>query len=331
LKTVRILFEDEIRRLIGPALALSEVSRAFASLARGEASLPGVIHLDIPESGGEVHVKGAHLKGSPLYAVKAASGFLKNVERGLPLGDGVVLAFDASSGALRALLLDNGYLTELRTGSAGALAADLLARRKVRRVGILGAGSQARYQLEALLLVRTPEKVVAFGPTRSRLERYVEEARARFSVHVELAGSAEEAVRGSDLVITTTPSTSPIVLSDWVSQGAHVTAVGSDSPGKQELEAKLLARADKVVADRLEQCLALGEIHHACASGLLRPDQVYAELGQIAAGSKEGRSREDEITIADLTGVGIQDAAVASRVVLEAEAKGVGRVIELPT
>jgi ornithine cyclodeaminase/alanine dehydrogenase-like protein (mu-crystallin family) len=331
LKTVRLLFEGEIRSLIGPALALAEVSRAFSSLGRGEASLPGVIHLDIPEHGGEVHVKGAHLQGSPLYAVKVASGFSENVAKGLPSGDGLVLAFDATSGALRAVLLDNAYLTELRTGSAGALAADLLARRSVRRVGILGTGSQARYQLEALLLVRSPQEVVAFSPSAAHGSLYAEEMHARLGVTVTIVGSAEEAVRGSDLVITTTPARSPILFSRWVAPGTHVTAVGSDAPFKQELEPALLARADKVVADRLEQCLALGEIHHAVAAGVLLPEDVYAELGAIAAGQKPGRTAPDEITVADLTGVGIQDAAVASKVVLEAERRGVGRVLELPS
>jgi ornithine cyclodeaminase/alanine dehydrogenase-like protein (mu-crystallin family) len=319
LKTVRLLFEGEIRSLIGPALALAEVSRAFSSLGRGEASLPGVIHLDIPEHGGEVHVKGAHLQGSPLYAVKVASGFSENVAKGLPSGDGVVLAFDATSGALRAVLLDNAYLTELRTGSAGALAADLLARRSVRRVGILGTGSQARYQLEALLLVRSPQEVVAFSPSAAHGSLYADEMHARLGVTVTIVGSAEEAVRGSDLVITTTPARSPILFSRWVAPGTHVTAVGSDATFKQELE------------PALEQCLALGEIHHAVAAGVLLPEDVYAELGAIAAGQKPGRTAPDEITVADLTGVGIQDAAVASKVVLEAERRGVGRVLELPS
>jgi ornithine cyclodeaminase len=144
-----------------------------------------------------------------------------------------------------------------------------------------------------------------------------------------LPGEPREAVSGCDIVVTTTPSREPVVLSEWVDSGTHVTAVGSDGPDKQELEASLLARAQKVVVDRLDQCLKFGELHHAVEAGLLGPSQVYAELGEVAAGLKAGRTSEDEITVADLTGVGIQDAAVANHVVLEAEARGVGQLLEV--
>src|SRR5262245_33657892 len=154
---ILVLRETQIRGLIGPARALDAVRDAFARLGRGEATLPGVIGFDLPERGGEVHVKGAWLHGTPYYSIKEAAGFSANLARGLPLGSGLMLVFEADTGFLRAILFDNGFLTELRTGAAGALAADLLARRDVRRVGILGAGSQARYQLEALLGVRRPE------------------------------------------------------------------------------------------------------------------------------------------------------------------------------
>jgi ornithine cyclodeaminase len=325
LRRVRLLVASQIRALLGPAGALEEVSKAFAALGRGEASLPGVINLEVGD--GEVHVKGAHLQGAPLYTVKMASGFPKNAARGLPVGDGLMLAFDAATGALRALLLDNGYLTELRTGSAGALAASLLARPAISRLGILGAGVQARYQLEAFLLVRKPEEVVVFSPTPARAEACAEEMASRFKVRVRAARSAQEAVRGSDCLITATPARSPIVFADWVAPGTHVTALGSDAPQKNELEPALLARAEKVVPDRLSQCLALGEIHHACAQGVLKAERIHAELGAIAAGRAPGRQSEAEITIADLTGVGIQDAAVAGRVVEEAERQGIGDVL----
>jgi ornithine cyclodeaminase len=327
LRQVRLLTSPEIRALIGPEQALEEVTKAFAALGRGEASLPGVINLEVGE--GEVHVKGAHLHGSPLYTIKMASGFPGNARLGLPVGDGMMLAFDAETGALRALLLDNGYLTELRTGSAGALAARLLARPRVARLGILGAGVQARYQLEAFLLVRKPDEVAVYSRTTARAEACAEEMASRFRLSVRAVRSAEDAVRGSDAVITTTPARSPIVAADWVAPGTHVTAMGSDSPEKNELEPALLARADKVVPDRLAQCLALGEIHHACAAGAFSKEAVHAELGAVAAGRASGREGEAEITIADLTGVGVQDAAVAARVVRDAEAAGRGEILTL--
>src|SRR5436309_9671177 len=144
-----LLSEKEIRDLVGPAEAFPAVRDAFVRLARGEAILPGVIHLDIPNSGAEAHVKGAHLQGSRFFTIKVASGSYANPDRGLPIGSGIVLVFDSTTGFPRAVLFDNGYLTDLRTGAAGALAADLLARPEVNRVGIIGVGTQARHQLGA--------------------------------------------------------------------------------------------------------------------------------------------------------------------------------------
>lgn len=326
---ILLLFEREIRGLIGPNEARPVVRDAFAKLARGEAILPGVINLDIPESRAEVHVKGAHLRATPFFSIKVASGSYDNPARGLPVGSGMFLVFDATTGFPRAVLFDNGYLTELRTGAAGAVAADLLARKDIERVGIVGVGSQARYQLEALLGVRTPERVIAYGRSEAKAIAYAKEMEERHGVQVLPAKTVEQAVRGSDVVVTVTPSKEPLVRAEWVLPGMHITAVGSDGPDKQELDVGVLAKADKVVADRLDQCLRLGEIHHAVEAGVLTRDRVYAELGAIVAGSKPGRERDEEITVADLTGVGVQDAAVANVVVDEALRRGLGKVLDI--
>ena len=141
--------------------------------------------------------------------------------------------------------------------------------------------------------------------------------------------TVEQAVRGSDVVITVTPSREPVVRAEWIGPGTHVTAVGADGPDKQELELEVLKKADKVVADRLDQCVRFGEIHHAVEAGVLRPADVYAELGDIAAGLKRGRTSEQEITVADLTGVGVQDAGVAELVVTVATRRGVGKALDI--
>jgi ornithine cyclodeaminase len=326
---VLVLRESEIRSLIGPAQALSAVRDAFVRLARGAATLPGVIGLDIPPHQGEVHVKGAWLHGAPFFSVKLAAGFYANEARGLPTSSGLILVCDATTGFLRALLLDNAYLTELRTGAAGALAAELLARRDAREAALLGAGSQARYQLEALLGVRSLSRVRVWSRSAERASACAAELQQRFGLEVVAAKSAREAVAGSAVVVTVTPAREPILRAEWVAPGTHVTAVGSDGPDKQELDVELLARADKVVADRLDQCLRLGEIHHAVAAGRFSPQALHAELGEIAAGLKPGRTSDAEITVADLTGVGVQDAAVASFVVEEATRRGLGESLAL--
>ena len=302
---------------------------AFARLARGQAVLPGVINLDIPENRVEVHVKGAYLRDTPHFSIKVAGGSWDNPARGLPVGHGLVLVFDARTSFLTAVLFDNGYLTDLRTGAAGGLAADLLAKRDVDRVGVVGVGVQGRYQLESLLQVRRPRRVVAFGRSADKAAAYAKEMEARFRIPVEPAPTIEEAVRDSDVVITATPSREPLVRAEWVGPGTHITALGSDGPDKQELDVGVLAKADKVVADRLDQCLRLGEIHHAVDAGVMRQDDVYAELGEIAAGMKPGRTSDEEITVADLTGVGVQDAAVANLVVSEALRRRLGKSIEV--
>jgi len=325
----RILLEPEIRDLIGPASAYLAVRSAFVALARGEATLPGVIGFDVPAHRGEVHVKGAYLHGHPFYSVKEAAGFYANAEKGAPVGSGLVLVFDATTGFPAAVLFDNGYLTELRTGAAGALAADLLARRRVRKAAVIGAGSQARFQAEALALARRPDSIAVFARTPARSAAYAREMEGRLGIPVSVAASAQAAVEGADVVITATPSRAPIVRAEWLAPGAHVTAVGSDGPDKQELDVSVLERADKVVVDRLDQCLRLGELHHAVEAGALAAGDVWAELGELAAGMKPGRESEDEITVADLTGVGIQDAAVAEVVVAEAMRRGVGRTMEV--
>lgn len=325
---LRVLDEADIRRLVGPAAALPAVRDAFVRLARGEVSLPGVIHLDVPPAAGEVHVKGAWLHGSSTWSIKVATGFAANAASGRPVAGGCVLVFDAGTGYLKSLLRDNGYLTELRTGAAGALAADLLARRDVETVGVVGAGSQARYQVEALLGVRPVHRVLVWSRTRERAEACARELADRHGLAAEAAAEVRAAVEASDVVVTVTPSRVPLVRAEWLRPGTHVTAVGSDDPTKQELEPAVLARADLVVADRLDQCLRFGEIHHAVAAGAFSPDRVYGELGALAAGLLPGRTSATQVTVADLTGVGVQDAAMADLVEAAAAAAGLGRTVD---
>jgi ornithine cyclodeaminase/alanine dehydrogenase-like protein (mu-crystallin family) len=315
---VRVLLESEIRNIIGPPEALRSVRQGFVKLARGEASLPGVIGFHLP-GGGEVHVKGAHLHGSRFFCVKEAGGFPENAAKGLPTSNGMVQVFDAQTGELRGLLFDNGYLTDLRTAAAGALAADVLARPGVVQAGILGTGTQARYQLDALLGVRQPGRVVVWGRNEDKARAFARDLGSRYNwLPVEVARNVSHA-------------TQPLVREDWVFKGTHITAVGSDAPEKCELMGQVLAKADKVVADRLDQCLALGEIHHAVEGGYITAADVHGELGELLDGRKPGRETDDEITVADLTGVGVQDAAVADFVMEEAERQELGAFLDVLT
>lgn len=308
---IPIVEEPSLRATLTAARAVAVIRDAFRADGEGRTHVPPVINLDVPGARGEFHVKTALVDGLPYIAVKVASGFYDNPARGLPSGSGLMAVFDAGTGLPSALLLDNGFLTDLRTGAAGAVAADVLAPPEIRVVGVIGSGVQARLQVQCLRTVRAFDRLIAWSPTRARLDAYCRDMH-RDGYRAAAADSVEAVCRDADVLITATPSREPIVRAAWLHAGQHVTALGSDTPGKQELEAACLARADLVVVDRLAQCAAFGELAPAIREGLFAADRVHAELGQIVAGRRAGRTRDDQITIADLTGVGFQDTAIAA-------------------
>jgi ornithine cyclodeaminase len=307
---MNVVDEQPIRAAVREAEALTSAEKAFAALAEGAVELPPPMGLDFPDVKGEVHVKSAYLKGAPIFVVKIASGFYQNVARGLPSGAGLILVFDAQTGFPLVLLDDKGYLTDLRTAAAGALAARLLSPIEIGTVAVLGSGIQARYQLRALARVRSWKRTVAWSRNRERLEAYCAEMEPELKLPFTAAASVSEAVRGADVLITATPSREPLLEAGWLEPHATVIAVGSDGPDKRELPTAALERADKIVVDRLSQCVTLGEVHHAVEEGVLEPSSVHAELGEVLIGKKPGREG-DELIICDLTGVGAQDAAIA--------------------
>jgi ornithine cyclodeaminase len=306
---VRILREDDVRASLDMRGCIEACERAFIAYSSGRAELPTVIHLDVPESKGEIHIKAGHLHGAPFYALKAASGFYGAEP---PAIDGLVMVFDARDGSPAAFLLDGGYLTDLRTGAAGGVAARHLAPEHVERVAVVGTGAQARYQLDALAEVRPGFTTVrVWGRNADRAARAAEDLRVRShgDVQMSTAATVEEAVDGAGVVITCTAAREPLVEASWLTPGAHVTAVGSDGPGKQELDAEILRRADLLVVDSLAQCTEFGELQHA-------PDETgrAIELGKICAGDAPGRTAPDQLTVCDFTGVGAQDVAAANAV-----------------
>jgi ornithine cyclodeaminase len=310
---VATFYEPQIRAAVSMQEAIDVVEKAFVAYSQKRATVPGVIHLDIPQERGEIHVKAAHMHGEPHYVIKIAAGFYNNRAIDLPVGSGMMLVFNARTGFPEAILIDNAWLTDLRTGAAGGVAARYMAPQEIRQVGVIGAGVQGRLQIEALACVRRFERVIVYDHHTTNIIRYQKEMQEKMpGIEFTAAQTPEEAVRGSQVVVTVTPSRQPIVLSEWVDPGTHITAVGSDGPDKRELQAELLQRAGRIIADSLPQCARFGEIHHALAAGLMREEEVDGELGDVIAGKVSGRISADEITICDLTGVGVQDAAIAS-------------------
>ncbi len=325
---VWVLDRDDVQRLVGMAEAIAAVREALAAADRGGALTPAPFGMYLPDAGGEVHVKGAYLAGAPVFAVKTATGFYRNAGLGLPVSGGMTVVHDALTGMLRMLIADGGLLTDLRTAAAGAVAADLLARPGARSAAVIGTGGQARHQLRALLKVRPIEQVTVWGRRRQAAEQYQRDMAAA-GVLVSIAATAREAVRGAEVVITATSSTGPLIEAGWLARGAHVTSVGSDMPHKQELNPEVLVAAGKYVPDSIDAAADSGELHHALKAGLLEVGSVYGELTAVASGRLPGRTAGDELTVADLTGLGIQDAAVAALAARLAGEHGAGRDVPL--
>ena len=319
---VRVLREADVRAALDMRSCIDAMERAFTAYSSGGAELPAVIHLDVPERGGEIHIKAGHLHGASHYAMKVASGFASG---GAYVVDGMVVVFDAATGAPAAFLMDHGYITDLRTGAAGGVAARHLAPQDVGAVAVIGTGAQARYQLEGLACERPFREVRIWGRNADHARTAAEDVSASAwlpdGARVRTAASVEEAVAGADVVVTVTASREPLVRADWLAPGAHVTAVGSDGADKQELDPTVLGRADLVVADSRAQCARIGEIHHALDAGVIEELEIV-ELGEITAGRRAGRTSNDERTVADLTGVGVQDVAAAALVLQNAGEAG---------
>jgi ornithine cyclodeaminase len=324
----RILSEAELRRVVGvDAEALRAVEDAFGALQRGRVAMPPILHLPVRDRDGDIDVKGAYVRGLPLVAIKIAAGFRDNPAQGLPAGSALMVVLDARTGRCEAILLDESYLTDLRTGLAGAVAAKYLAPEAVETVGVLGTGVQARYQVECLGLVRKFRRILVWGRSREKAERYAAEMGERLGTQVLVASAPGEAARASQVLLTATASEGALVGAGDLHPGLHITAVGSDLPGKQELAPEVLLRADRLVCDRLAQCRENGEIQHLLRDGELPAGREIVELGALVCGDAPGRRREDEITVCDLTGTGVQDTAIANLAHAAALAQGLGTLV----
>jgi ornithine cyclodeaminase len=314
---VVVLNESELRACIGiDRDALHAVSESFGWLHDGRAMVPPVVHIDATDQSGEVDIKTAYVPGVPTFTVKIASFFPNNAQGGLAGGSGMMVVFSARTGYCEAVLLDNGYLTELRTALAGAVAADLLAPLRIGTVGVLGTGVQARAQVRCLALVRKFDQVVVWGRSRAHAEEYVADME-RLGIRVESVDAPEEVVTRSSLVIATTASRAPLIEARWLHSGLHINAVGADFPGKQELEPEVLEKADRLYCDKLDQCIRLGELQHWRGS---RPPPAI-ELGGVVRNASPRRASDQEITVCDLTGVGVQDTAIAAHALALARQK----------
>lgn len=324
---ITILTEREIRECVSlNEQAIAAVEGGFSKLSKGEALVPPILAVPVSENNGEVDVKTAYISGLDNFAIKIAAGFYDNYQLGLPTGSGMMVIISAKTGFPQALLLDNGYLTDVRTGAAGALAARYLARAKIDTVGVIGSGAQARYQVLGIALVRQFRRLLVYGITAEHVDGYARQMRSELGIEVVVADSVEQVVKESDTMVTTTPSREPYLNADWLHPGLHITAMGSDATGKQELHPQVFARADVVACDRKSQCFRLGELQHALAAGIVSKESPIIELGELTLGRHPGRQTDEQITVCDLTGVGVQDTAIAQLAFKRAQEKRLGSI-----
>jgi alanine dehydrogenase len=321
-----ILRRSEVARLLSLDDCIAAVHDAFRLQGEGRIAPPGILGMHV--SGGGFHVKAATMDGSRSYfAAKLNGNFPGNRERsGLPAIQGVIVLCDASNGSPLAVM-DSMEITILRTGAATAVAARYLARADSRIVTICGCGNQGRVQLRAIAGVLPIKKAYAFDRDPNMAASFARDMEADLGFSVEATADASAAVSASDICVTCTPSQEFFVTAGAVKLGTFIAAVGADSPHKQEIQPELLAKAT-VVADSLEQCAAIGDLHHAIAKGVMTRGDVHAELAEVVADKKPGRMSDEEITIFDSTGVALEDVAAAVVVYERAVREGIGRRIE---
>jgi ornithine cyclodeaminase len=312
---MKVLTLDQIKEALPSVDLMAEIEAGFVAYSQGRAVVPPVGELIMENPPGEVHIKYGYIADDDYYVIKIASGFFENSKLKLPTSNGMMLVFSQKTGAPEAMLLDEGYLTDVRTAVAGAIAAKYLAPSNVERIGIVGTGMQARLQLEYLAPVTSCRDVLAWGRTADKLNAYQQDMSAK-GFAVSTTTDAGDIMTSCNLIVTTTSAEDPILRwTDQIKRGTHISAVGSDTEHKQELDAEILRNADLVVADSIPQNVVRGEIHQALKVDAIKEDDLV-ELGSIIAGDAKGRESDDQITVADLTGVAVQDIQISKAVLV---------------
>ncbi len=325
--TLRVLSREDVRRALPMREAVEAMKRAFAQLSQGEAVVPLRVPVPVERHHGVTLFMPGYLAADDRMAVKIVSVFNDNPAKGLPLIHALVVVVDAETGAPTAVM-DGTYLTALRTGAASGAATDLLAREGARVAAIFGAGAQGRTQLEAVCAVRPIEAAWVYDVVPERAAAYAEEMAKRLGIPVHVASTPAEAVRQADVICTATTSSTPVFDDADVRPGTHINGVGAYTPQMQEVPAETVARA-KVVIDHREASLAeAGDLIIPLQQGLIAEDHIWAELGEIVAGLKPGRTDPEEITFFKSVGVAVQDVAAAAAVLEAAKQQGLG--VEVP-
>lgn len=303
---------DTIQALLPEIDVFDTISQGFIAYSKGEAVIPPVGELLFERPPGEVHIKYGYIKTAPYYVIKVASGFYQNPNIGLPSSQGLNLLFDKSNGQLVAILLDEGHLTDVRTAVAGAIASRALAPQKVQQLGIIGAGIQAHLQWEYHRRILDFNEVILWNRHIEKAQQLAETLQQQ-GASVKVVTNLQDLAKDCRLIVSTTPSTTPLLQKNWIQPGTHITAIGADMPHKVELDPQLVGAADIVVVDSRAQTQRQGEWSQALRAGLVTGREPL-ELGEILENPGLGRAHDQQITVADLTGVAVQDLMISQAI-----------------
>lgn len=308
-----IINRKEIKSIVKTLDVITAMEEGFIQYSNGNTVVPPIGELIFDNPPGDVHIKYGYIKNDDYYVIKIASGFYDNPQIGLPSGEGLMLLFNQKTGQLEAILLDKGYLTDIRTAAAGALAAKYFAPKILKAIGIIGTGVQAKLQLQFLQKNHSCKTVWLWGRNEKNAQKLKLELDENFDVNI--VSTPSEVAENCNLIVTTTPSENTLLKAEDIYPGTHITAVGSDTSDKQELESKILQMADLVIADSIPQSKSRGEIFQAVKANSISGKKVV-ELGNAIQNQTLCRINDEQISVVDLTGVAVQDIMIAKAVYL---------------
>jgi len=309
---VKIIKLDQIKEILKKIDPLKLIEEGFIAYSQGKVIVPPVGEMIFEDPPGDCHIKYGYVKGGDYFVVKIAQGFYDNPKIGLSSINGLNLLFSQKTGEIICILLDEGHLTNVRTAAAGAVVAKYLAPKKVNRIGIYGYGIQGKMQLQYLKSVITCRDALVWGRTQQGLDKYQEDM-VNSGFNIETTLNSKDITDTCNLIVTCTPSRKPLINVEEVLKGTHITAMGSDTPEKQELDVAILQIANRVVVDSISQAASRGECFHALKEGKITKADLV-ELGTMISNKKFQRATDDEITVVDLTGVAVQDIQISKAV-----------------
>ncbi|MFX1548570.1 MAG: ornithine cyclodeaminase family protein [Promethearchaeota archaeon] len=316
---------NQIKQVLREIDPLKLIEEGFIAYSQGKVVVPPVGEMIFKDPPGDCHIKYGYIKGGDYYVIKIAQGFYDNPKIGLPSINGLNLLFSQKTGEIICILLDEGHLTNVRTAAAGAVVAKYMVPKKVERIGIYGYGIQGKMQLEYLESVITCREALVWGRTQTGLDKY-QEAMEDSVFNIETTLNSTDITSTCNLIVTCTPSTKPLIKVEEVRKGTHITAMGSDTPEKQELDTRILEIADRVIVDSISQAASRGECFHAITDGKITKENLV-ELGDMILDKNRQRKSDAEITIADLTGVAVQDIQISKAVFEGLKSKNIGKRI----